>query len=361
MRQDAQLKALIARGLPLTYNLCYRPALEVWNEIIRQYPEHPAGYLYRASLLWWQALADRRNEVLKRQFDVSIRSAIEKSKALLRQDPDDKIALAYLARAYALAARFDATVSGSYLGAVRNGMRAHRHAQAAHRLDPEFPDPLVELGGYDYYAAALPAVIKPFAWLLGARGNKSRGIRQLQLAAQQSPSVRTEADIVLLSVYYSEQRWEDYERTLASLMKEYPLNHILWMWAANHFIERQTWEAGRSAFAAIEVLIGPAGDEYATEARAWLSFHRARIELAARAWADALEALEQAEKVGSQNAALPSQLYLMKGKALDALGDREAALAAYRKALDYPDVEGSHSSARRFLNSAYRPKSNAPE
>lgn len=360
VRQDAQLDALIARGLPLTYNLRYRPALEVWDEIIRQYPDHPAGYLYRASLLWWQALADRRNEILKRRFDASIRTATEKGKALLRQSPDDKIALAYLAKAYALAARFDATVSGGFLAAVRNGMTAHKHAQAAHRLDPEFPDPLVELGGYDYYAAALPAVIKPFAWLIGARGNKSRGIGQLLRAAQEGPSVRTEAKIVLLSVYYSEERWEDYERTLESLMKEYPLNHILCMWAANNSIERRRYEAGRSALAAIGALIGPAEDEYAIEARAWLNLHGARIEFAACAWTDALEALEQSEKAGSQNTALLVQLYLVRGKVLDALGNREAALAAYRKVLDYPDVEGSHAGARRFLKSAYRPKSNPP-
>ena len=351
---DPRVDALMREGLPLSYNLRYRPAQRVWDELVRLYPDHPAGYVHQASLLWWQALEDRNNKALERQFEALIKTALDKGKERLRLAPEDTSVPASLARACALAVRFDATIRGSYLPAVRNGMRGHKYAQAAHRLDPDSPDPLVELGAYDYYAAALPGVIKPFAWLLGTRGNKERGIRQLLRAAGESRYARTEAAIVLLSVYYSEERWQDYERALESLMKEYPLNHVFHMWAANSFIERKRWEAGAAALESAAARIPPAEDEYAAEARAWLNFHLARIRFAARAWADSLQALQRAEEAGSKNPVLLAQLYLLMGNALDVLGERKAALDAYGKVLALPDIENSRSRARRYLKAAYR-------
>lgn len=353
---DPRVDALMREGLPLSYNLRYRPAQKVWDELIRLHPDHPAGYVHQASLLWWQALEDRKNKDLEKQFKALIKTAVEKGRERLRQQPEDESVLAGLGRAYALAARFDATVTGGYLSAMRNGIRGYQYAQAAHRLAPAAADPLVEIGGYEYYAAALPAVIKPFAWLLGPRGNKTRGIQQLLRAAGESRYARTEAEIVLLSVYYSEERWQDYERALESLMKEYPLNHVFHMWAANSFIERKRWQAGAAALESAAAWIRPAEDEYAAEARAWLNFHLARIRFAARAWADSLQALQRAEEAGSKNPVLPAQLYLLMGNAFDALGNREAARAAYDKVLGLPDIEESRSRARRYLKTAYRPR-----
>lgn len=351
---DPRADALIRRGLPLSYNLQYRPARKIWDELIRLHPGQPAGYVYRASLLWWQAVEDRKNEILEKQFKAAIDTAIDRGRARLQRDPEDVSALAYLGSAYALAARFDATVKGSFFSAMRNGLRGHRHAEAAYRIDPSFPDPLIELGAHDYFAAAVPAVIKPFAWLLGARGQKTRGIERLLFAARQSRYARTEARIVLLSVYYSEERWEDYDQTLESLMREYPLNHVFHMWAANSAIERKRLEAGLSALRNAEGRIEPAEDEYVAGTRAWLNFHQARIRCAGQDWAGSLEALARAEETGSRNVALLAQLYLLRGNALDVLGRREEALSAYARVQDFPDVDGSHSKSRRYIRTAYR-------
>jgi tetratricopeptide (TPR) repeat protein len=350
---DAKADALIRHGLSLSYNLEYAAATKDWDELIRLYPEHPAGYVYKAALLWWQAVEDRENKGLEKQFDSLTRTAVEKGTTWLQKNPRDKIALAYLASAYGNATRFDATVTRSYFSALRNGQKGHKFVLMAHDLDNNFYDTYIGLGSYNYFTGALPSVIKPFAWLLGARGDKEEGIRQLLLAAEKGEFARTEAKVVLLSVYFSEKRWEDYERLLESLMTQSPLNHVFYMWASNYFVMQKRWDKGIANFRNIEKLITHDHNGYAAGALAWLDYHLARNYFAKQDLTPALEALNRAEKMDSSNPVLMAQLYLLKGNILDLSGRREEALAAYHKALEYPDIEESRVKSKGYIKSGY--------
>jgi hypothetical protein len=350
---DAKADALIRHGLPLSYNLGYAAANKDWDELIRFYPDHPAGYVYKAALIWWQAVDDRQNKGLENQFDSFTKTAVEKGTSWLQRKPRDKIALAYLASAYGNATRFDATVTRSYFSALRNGQKGHKYVVMAHDIDNNFYDTYIGLGSYNYFTGALPAVIKPFAWLLGARGDKDEGIRQLLLASQKGEYARTEAKVVLLSVYFSEKRWEDYEHLLESLMTESPFNHVYYMWASNYFIMLRKWDEGITVLKKVEKLIATNQDEYAAGALAWLNYNLARNYFAKQDLTHALDALNRAEQADSKSPVLMGQLYLLKGNTLDLSGRRDEAIAAYQKALEFPDIEESQAKSRHYLKSGY--------
>jgi tetratricopeptide (TPR) repeat protein len=350
---DAKADAVIRHGLPLSYNLEYAEAGKDWDELIQLYPDHPAGYVYKAALIWWQAVEDRQNKNLKDQFDSLTKTAVEKGMAWIQKNPRDKLALAYVASAYGNATRFDATVTRSYYSALRNGQKGHKYVLMAHDIDNNFYDTYIGLGSYNYFTGALPAVIKPFAWLLGARGNKEEGIRQLVLASEKGEYARTEAKVVLLSVFFSEKRWDDYQRMLQTLMKEYPQNHVFYMWASNYFIMSRRWDNGIAVFKEVEKLIPSDHNESAAGALAWLNYNLGRNYFAKQDYAIALDFLTRAEQTDSKNPVLLAQLYLLEGNALDMSGRRDEAVAAYQKALKYPDIEDSRSKSRRYLKSAY--------
>ena len=350
---DSRADSLIRKGLQLSYNLEYAPANKVWDELILLYPEHPAGYVYKSALTWWQSVEDRDNKALERQFLLQSQDAINEGTAWIESHPRDKIALAYLASAYGNRTRFDATVTRSYLSALRNGKKAHKYIELANAIDPKFYDAYVGMGSYNYFAGALPSVIKPFAWLLGAHGEKNEGIRQLKLAMEKGEYAQTEAKIVMLSVYFSERRWDDYQQLLESLMSEYPLNHVFYYWGANFYVMMQRWDAGIIHFRNIEKLVDPSRGDYASTSYAWLQYSLARNYFAKQDWYNALESLSHAERGQTRNPVLLAQLFLLKGKTLDVLRRRSEAMASYQKVLEYSSIEDSATKAKRYLKSPY--------
>lgn len=350
---DSRADALIRHGLKAAYNLEYLAANHDWDELIKLYPEHPAGYVYKAALVWWQALEERENESLETRYDRLTKSAIEKGLSWIQKNPRDKTALAYLASAYGNAARFDVTITHSYLSALRNGKKGHKYIEKAHQLDKDFYDAYIGIGSYNYFTGALPAVIKPFAWLLGARGDKNEGLRQLLIAAEKGEYAQTEAKIVLLSVYITERRWDDYQRQLEALVEEYPFNHVLYLWCANHYNGMKRWDAGIAEFGKIEKKINVRDNPYSTASLGWLRFHLARIHFGKQDASRALKELNDTEQTSNASPVLLAQVYLLKGNVLDALNRRNDAVSAYQKVLEYPDIEESHSKAKRYLKSKF--------
>jgi len=350
---DPKADAIIRHGLHLSYNLEYSLSEKDWDDLIHLYPEHPAGYVNKAALVWWQAVENRQNKQLQEQFATLTKKAIDKGMVWLQKSPRDKFALAYVASAYGNATRFDVTVTRSYFSALRNGKKGHKYIDLAHAVDPNYYDTYIGLGSYNYFTGALPSVIKPFAWLLGARGDKDQGIHQLLLASEKGEYGRTEARIVLLSVYFSERRWDEYERLLDTLLEEYPLNHVFYTWASNYYIGMRRWDLAISEFRKVEKLIDPNGSPYGPGALAWLNFNLGRNYFAKQDWIHTVAVLDQAEKLDPGNPVLLAQLYLLKGNALDKLGRRPDAVAAYQRALQYPSIEDSYAKSKRYLKSAY--------
>jgi len=350
---DAGADAIIRRGLAHSYNLEYDAATKDWDDLNSLYPDHPAGDIYKATLVWWRALEDRDNQDLQNQFDRQSKQAIEKAERWVQNHPDDKVGLAYLASAYGNLARFDVTVTHSYLAALRNAKKGFKYIQMAHAIDKNFYDTYIGLGSYNYFTGALPGVIKPFAWLLGARGDKNEGINQLILASQKGEYGQVEAKIILLSVYINEKRWQDYERQLVTLLEAYPQNHVFQLWAANHFVGMKRWDVGIEEFRKIEKSLNPATSDDQRESLGWLKYHLARNYFAKQDWGNALEYLAAAEALQPKTGILLAQVYLMKGNLLDILGRREEAIASYQKVLQQPNVDNSQSRARQYLKSKY--------
>src|SRR5262249_20853109 len=143
--------------------------------------------------------------------------------------------LAYLASAHGSYARFQVTQKGSYYRAMRAGMRAHKYAEQVYALDKNYYDIYVGLGAFNYFAGTLPSVIKPFAWLLGAHGDKQLGIEQLQTAMQQGRYARTEARIVYYTALLSHEEYVNAFPILEKLIVDYPDNFVLYTWATEWF------------------------------------------------------------------------------------------------------------------------------
>ena len=86
-------------------------------------------------------------------------------------------------------------------------------------------------------------MIKPFAWLFGASGDKNVGVDQLQTAIQKARYSRTEARIVYYSALLSNKEYGFAFPILERLISDYPDNFVLYDWAAVWFREQNRKDA----------------------------------------------------------------------------------------------------------------------
>lgn len=248
LENHPELGRQLREGLQLLYGYHLDRADRVFTQMVKDHPDRPIGYVYRAEIFWWKALLDKRNKRLAGSFERYTAQAIGKGKALLKKDEGDFYAWLYLAKAYANRSRFKVTVTRSYLGAMLAGLKGRHHNQQAAELRPDYIDCLIGIGGFNYFSGALPAVIKPFAFLIGARGDREEGLRQLETAAQKGEYGQTTAKIVLLGVYYSERRYDDYSGLLSRMIGQFPSNPVFYEWLANDFIHRKRVDEGLRQF-----------------------------------------------------------------------------------------------------------------
>src|SRR5262245_6571828 len=188
---------LIRHASDSTYRLQLDKARSAARELQQRFPDHPAGFLIMAETYWWEAQGDPGSSKIEDAYFRAQELAENKAEAAAKSGRYSKAeALAYLASAHASYARFQVTQQESYFMALRAGLRAHKYAEEVYALDNNYYDIYVGLGAFNYFAGTLPSAIKPFAWLLGARGDRDLGLRQLQTAMEKARYSQTEGRIV---------------------------------------------------------------------------------------------------------------------------------------------------------------------
>jgi len=237
---DAVADRLIRTATDSTYHYRLADARAAAHELQQRYPDHPAGFLIMAETYWWEAQADPENPKIENSYYKSQQLAQSKAEAAVKAGKYSRPeVLAYLASAHGSYARFEVTQKSSFYHAMRAGLRAHQFAEQVYALDPNYYDIYVGLGAFNYFAGTLPAVIKPFAWLFGAHGDKNLGVQQLQTAMQKARYSRTEARIVYYTALLSNKEYGAAFPLLERLIADYPDNFVLYTWVTEWFREQR--------------------------------------------------------------------------------------------------------------------------
>jgi tetratricopeptide (TPR) repeat protein len=237
--QDPSADRLIRTAVDSTYHLRLNDARSAAGELEQRYPDHPAGFLIQAETYWWEAQADPDNREVEAAYYHAQQLAQDKAEAAVKAGKySQPEVLAYLASAHGSYARFQVTQKGSYYRAMRAGLRAHKYAEQVYALDKNYYDIYVGLGAFNYFAGTLPSVIKPFAWLFGAHGDKDVGVEQLQTAMQKARYSRTEGRIVYYTALLANKEYAAAFPLLEQLIADYPDNFVLYGWATEWFREQ---------------------------------------------------------------------------------------------------------------------------
>jgi tetratricopeptide (TPR) repeat protein len=312
------------------------------------------GPFLQALVPWWSILLDPEDPSHDAQFLSAMDQVVERADRRLRRRSDDLDGLFFKSGAFAFRARVEA-YRGHWLKAANDGRRALSNLRRVKKLDPGNVDLDFGVGLFDYLADVVPKqhpFLKPFA-LFFPRGDRARGLAELQRAAEEGRFVRTEARYALYQIHFQFEK--DYGKAMADvswLRERHPDNPVfavalgrvytqLGLWADANLLFQQVAESqvdGRPGYSGA----------IAEEALYWL----ARGEMANRRYPSALQYLDRLDYLAHErnyDAYLRAAGRLRRGMTYDALGRRDDAVRCYREVLDLKPEGDVRDRAKQFL------------
>jgi len=347
------------KGMDALYDMDFAAADAVFQQIALIYPEHPVSPLLRGLLPWWAMQLEPDDTSQDDAFLASMEEVIERCDRRLKVDGNDIDAIFFKSAALAFRGRVHADRK-RYLRAARDGKEALHYLRDVLARDPNNDDLYFGFGLFDYLADVVPKqykILRPFAFFF-PRGNRMRGLAELDRAMTRGRFVSTETAYSLLQIHYLfEHNYPEALRMVQWLRARYPDNSLF------HLYEGRTYERmghvaeASRVFQDILALCQKGQTGYTDSIEEQALYTLSRVEMQRNLHSVALAYLERLEDLNTRrpvSTEYKSLCRLRRGMALDALGRRQEAVRCYREALamDGPDIV--EERAKIFLKKAYR-------
>ncbi len=210
---QSDLNSRISIGLESLYNFNFKSSENIFDNIIKKYPDNPAGYYYKSiSHLWF--FLDSKNETELEYFTLLTDSAIEKAEAILEKDSLDLFTLYLLGSSY-MNRTFAFTRDENYFDAVVSARKFHLYFDLLLDEDSLYYDAYMSKGLFNFAISQAP---QTWSWALnlaGMTGDKKTGLYYLEVASKKGKFSKIDAQFYLSQIYSE------------FLLKYQPANRIL--------------------------------------------------------------------------------------------------------------------------------------
>jgi len=369
-------ETVVARGFEHFYNLEYDQAIAAFSQAAANDPTQPGLYNHLAQAVLYRAmfrsgaleseLVTGNNPFLRRpkvevtpeedrRFHQAVEKSMELCQARLKQSPRDAHAVYALGVAHGWRANYTFLVRKAWRDALRDATTARKLHNQVSELDPSMTDARLMQGIHDYVVGSLPWFWKMLGFLVGFRGDKEQGLRTLELVAQKGVINRDDARILLCAVHRREKQSQKAVPLLEELIQRFPRNYLLYL-----ELSQMHADLGDKA-RALEPLLrlkglkesgAPAFHKLPWE-RLW--YAEGNIQFWYRDFDAALENMKKATAgADALDLNIGVLAWLRLGQLHDLKGQRQVALAAYRRAIACAPAADAAAEARRYLNSPYR-------
>jgi len=324
----------------------YDAANSVWRQIRTLDPQHPAAPVFETNTLYWFQMFDDEDRRWDERITELCDEGIRLSKARLDADADDLEGHFYMGQSLMNRGRLKG-IRGRYYSAGTDGERARKHLERVLELRPDLVDGRYQVGLYYFYASLLPRMVSRFlGWLwFVPSGDGPTGLRYLNEVVAEGDLYRDEARFILGNIYtYHEPQYPRALELVGELHDRYPHNTLIHFELLEVRFEMRDYRGAIKEARRLE----------ARSARNELEESRIRM---ARVWRARAELVSGEPETAWRtlsvfDAGLPERplwggawIELTRGQALDALGERERALAAYDRVLAYEAPRGSRRAS----------------
>jgi tetratricopeptide (TPR) repeat protein len=209
------------------------------QEMQRQMPEEPLGYILEAEALWWDiwcssaeykygmTMARHREKKAADQHYLELAAKAQGLAEARLKNHESAEMYFYAGMGEALAARLYG-LRWENRATARAGVRAREDFTRALALDPGLADADMGLGLYDYYVDTLSTMARVLRFFMGIPGGtKEDGIRLLKLAIREGQLTPAVARFYLaINLHNYDQRYEEALQVISPLVEQYPGNPI---------------------------------------------------------------------------------------------------------------------------------------
>jgi tetratricopeptide (TPR) repeat protein len=229
---QSDLDSRISIGLESLYNFNFKSSERIFDNIIKNYPAHPAGYYYKSISHLWFFLDGKDEEELDKFISLSD-SSIEKAEELLQKDSSNQFVLFILGSCY-VNRTFAFTRNESYFDAVLSARKFHFYFDELLSEDSLYYDAYMSKGIFNFAISQAP---QTWSWALnlaGMTGNKKIGLDYLESASTFGRFTKIDAQFYLSQIY-SEflLKYQPAKKILNNLNNRFPKNLLFRFALAN--------------------------------------------------------------------------------------------------------------------------------
>jgi len=350
----------LLRGVELTLNEEFGAARAIYDSLMSARPTGPQFIFYRAMADWRWALNLEDGE----SADAGIRNLLGRSIDLaekrLRKHGDSAGMYLWLGNAYGLRTGLE-MLRGNVLRGALDGYKARECLFEAVRLDSTLVDARFGIGLTDYVLSQQPPLLRAVQKLLSLpSGDREGGLRDLDRVIEHGRYCRADAvsGRAFIDLYY-ERDYPSAARRFTGLLVRYPrsidyriryLDALLALTLEHGVNHRQALvDSARS--------IRRLAETRGWTLRAWRAAKLGFIEGIGHyllGYRDlARQSLERYLEQADRKSWLLGPTELTLGKLADLRGERDLALAHYRKVLKREDVWGSRLEAANCLETPF--------
>ncbi len=356
--RGVDLTSGVRRGQDALYRLDYSAAKEIFEELVRNYPDDPTGYAFLAITYWNQLLraagnhatddyatptpftkgsTDKPIDEETKRFKEANDKVINLCERLLEKNPKHVKALYFKGVAHENLAAEAVAITKSSGSAFTNGRKAKGLHEDVLALDPDFVDAKLSIAVYEFAKATLPWSIKWIAFLLGIRGDKEEALAKLREVAEKGLYRRLDAQVVMALLHSWKGDPKESIRILESLARQYPMNYLIDInMAAIYEISSKDPKSSLRVYQQLAKDL----DKKAPGLSAGEVYYRiGKTQFNLRDYSLALESLERALTLPQgERETRPLCNYYM-AQIYEQRGDGDEALAHYRRVLDYNEPQ----------------------
>jgi hypothetical protein len=224
---DTATLELVKDDIDYIYNLQFNDAREVYNKIVKAYPEHPIVFLIRGMITYWQNYPLHNKTSAQVSFEEDMRQCIKLSEEPVNKANEAEYLMANLcARGFLLLFYSD---NDLIMEVIPLATSTYKYMMRSFDFTSSCADLYYFTGVYNYYREAYPKVYPVYKSLVFPfpKGDMIKGIRELQLSATRSVALRAESYFILSWIYLNfENRYTEalfYSKTLHELYSNNPL------------------------------------------------------------------------------------------------------------------------------------------
>lgn len=351
----------LIKGIDYVYHVKFDSADAVFDGFIKKHSDDPSGYFFKVLSQWWKINLDKYDESFDDELFKRVDKAEEIADSRLDKNENDNYAMFFKGGAIGYRGLLR-SVRESWLKAAEDGKEALNLLQKAYELNDKNKDAVFGVGIYNYFAEYVPEaypVLKPLM-LIFPKGDKLKGLKQIQETADNSQYAKIEANYILT---YLNQRYENNfteAQKFSDLLKnQYPENPVFERMFAANLIGLSKWNESLNEWKAIAAKCDSIqtgfNERLKREAHYYVALSLSKMGRLKEGETNLFIARDLNAKLDKdEETPYGAYTFMMLGMLNDLKGDHGTAVSFYDKVIAMKEFGNSHVDAERFKKSGYK-------